>query len=320
MRYRLRGATLGALSLMAMVYSVTSRATPNEEKLSCVASHTLAQELLRSGDAIGARAELNECLKAGCPRLVREDCKRISDELAKTRATLIVEAKTATVAATAIRVTVDGSTTQTGAGEHRFDVSVGQHSVRVDSVDGTQTAREFQIDARTGENRLSVLLDVAPAACGSEGAALCTAGAKCAKASECEPSLDCRDGECKKRAPLDISRSSPPSPQLAPTPATTTKSPAPPTSLVPGFVFLGIGAVGLGSFAGFALDGKSSESALGRCAPRCDTDAVDGMYRSYAIADVSLVIGLLSTALGTYLTVRHFGGTASTAGAHTFRF
>jgi hypothetical protein len=50
----------------------------------------------------------------------------------------------------------------------------------------------------------------------------------------------------------------------------------------------GVAALAAGSFAVFALAGKSKES----CAPRCSDDQIATLRRDYLIADVSLAVGL----------------------------
>lgn len=56
----------------------------------------------------------------------------------------------------------------------------------------------------------------------------------------------------------------------------------------------GVGVVGLGLFSGFGIAGLSTKADLDatRCAPSCDHESVDRMRRDFAVADVSLLVGL----------------------------
>ncbi len=55
-----------------------------------------------------------------------------------------------------------------------------------------------------------------------------------------------------------------------------------------------VGVVGIGFFTGFGVAGLSTKSDLDAqaCAPRCDPQTVDRMRRDFAVADVSLLVGL----------------------------
>lgn len=66
----------------------------------------------------------------------------------------------------------------------------------------------------------------------------------------------------------------------------------------------GVGVVALGSFAFFALHGKSNEHDLaGSCSPHCVDSDVSPVHRDYLIADVSLGIGLVAAAVAVWFAV-----------------
>jgi hypothetical protein len=67
-----------------------------------------------------------------------------------------------------------------------------------------------------------------------------------------------------------------------------------------------VGVVGVGSFLGIGLSAQSRyDELLGSCSPRCNPDDVDGIKRSYVIADVALVIGGTALVAATaWLVVR----------------
>lgn len=80
--------------------------------------------------------------------------------------------------------------------------------------------------------------------------------------------------------------------------------PPPPKAAIPiaSFALAGVAVVGLGSFTFFALSGKSTEHDLASsCGPRCSDDQVSPVHTKYAIADVSLAIGVAAAAVAVVL-------------------
>ena len=74
-----------------------------------------------------------------------------------------------------------------------------------------------------------------------------------------------------------------------------------------GFVFLGIGAVAVGSFVFFDLSAKSSVDNLrGTCAPRCAQSDVDSVNTKMIIADVSLGAGAVALGVAPWLLVSQY--------------
>jgi hypothetical protein len=70
---------------------------------------------------------------------------------------------------------------------------------------------------------------------------------------------------------------------------------------VAAYVLAGVGVVALGSFAAFALSGKSAESAMDGCKPACTQAQVDKMRLRYLLADVSLGVGVAALGASGYL-------------------
>lgn len=96
---------------------------------------------------------------------------------------------------------------------------------------------------------------------------------------------------------------------LAPPERSRSESPPPPpvrsTKIPPlAWVAGGVAVLGLGSFTVFAFTGMSEEDDLAKaCAPRCAADDVSSVERSYAIADVSLAVGLVGAAAAVVLAI-----------------
>ena len=68
------------------------------------------------------------------------------------------------------------------------------------------------------------------------------------------------------------------------------------------YVLGGVGVVGLGGFAFFALTGKSAEKGLASsCNPNCSNDQLSPVKRDYLFADISLGIGIVGVVTAAIL-------------------
>jgi hypothetical protein len=82
----------------------------------------------------------------------------------------------------------------------------------------------------------------------------------------------------------------------------------------------GVALVAVGSFAVFALTGKSTEDDLaGKCSPNCSDDEVGKVNRDYLIADVSLGVAAVATIVAVVLALPAFGSSASVKTANVAR-
>jgi hypothetical protein len=66
------------------------------------------------------------------------------------------------------------------------------------------------------------------------------------------------------------------------------------------WVFAGIGAVALGSFAFFGATGLSKRHDLDGCNPYCSQGNIDDARRRFLVADISLAISVVSFGIATY--------------------
>jgi hypothetical protein len=64
---------------------------------------------------------------------------------------------------------------------------------------------------------------------------------------------------------------------------------------------IGIGLVGLGSFAWLGLRARSGEKDLESCDPACSDGAVDSVQARYVLANVSLGVGVVALGTATWL-------------------
>ncbi len=71
--------------------------------------------------------------------------------------------------------------------------------------------------------------------------------------------------------------------------------------LVASGTLLGVGVIGVGSYAYLGLRARSGEEALARCRPNCSRGRVDSVERRYLLANVSLGVGVLALGAATYL-------------------
>lgn len=79
------------------------------------------------------------------------------------------------------------------------------------------------------------------------------------------------------------------------------------------YVAGGVALVALGSFTFFALSGKGSEKDLASsCSPNCKDDELSSVKRDYAIADVSLVVGIVAAAVAVVLAWPAISGAPQT--------
>jgi hypothetical protein len=111
-----------------------------------------------------------------------------------------------------------------------------------------------------------------------------------------ESTVVAREGEKNRRVRLQLAPVTKPPVSDGPVPVQA-KSPSPAA-----WVLSGVAVVGLGSFTYFGLHGKHQENDLkSRCAPLCKDSEVDGMYKSYLFADVSLGVTVVAASVAGYL-------------------
>lgn len=79
-------------------------------------------------------------------------------------------------------------------------------------------------------------------------------------------------------------------------------------SLMPAYVLLGVGVVGVAGFTYFGLDATSQRDDLEKsCKPSCSQKQVDELESSELLADISLGIGLMSLGAAAYLLLTASG-------------
>jgi hypothetical protein len=89
--------------------------------------------------------------------------------------------------------------------------------------------------------------------------------------------------------------------KVAAAPAPVAPAPGVKQTPVAAYVLMGVGVAALGSFAAFAITGKSAESAMDGCKPACSQAQADKMRLRYLLADISLGVSVVSLGAGGYL-------------------
>jgi hypothetical protein len=109
---------------------------------------------------------------------------------------------------------------------------------------------------------------------------------------------------------------------LVPKPPPPDDGPRPPQPArpipIPSIALGGVAVLGLGSFAFFALTGKSKENKLATsCGPRCSDDDVSPVKTSYVVADISLAVGIVAAAVAVVLAWPAITGAPQTSASIT---
>lgn len=78
--------------------------------------------------------------------------------------------------------------------------------------------------------------------------------------------------------------------------------------LVASATLIGVGVVGVASYAWLGLRARAGEDALARCEPTCSPGRVDSVEKRYLLANISLGAGVLALGAATWLLLSDSGG------------
>lgn len=121
-----------------------------------------------------------------------------------------------------------------------------------------------------------------------------------------EKTLVVRQGERDRAIAFELPPERTPPPHSKRRPRRVQAKPREEKSPTLGWVLVGVGGLGMASFGYFGATGYSREKDLSDdCAPRCPQDDIDGVRRNYVVADISLGVGVVALAVGTWLLVTH---------------
>ena len=236
-----------------------------DAKKQCVTSYGEAQRLRRDGKLREAREQLILCSQVSCPASLRSECVPWLSQVEASMPSIVIEAR-------------DAKARETTAVK-----------LFVDGVLLAERADGRSIDIDPGEHVVRYEFED----------------------RKIEDKIVAREGEKNRKLHVDFSK------LAAPPPVASSAPSAPPTSApddskastkppIAAYVLGGVGVLALGSFAIFGLSGKSKENDLkSNCAPNCAQSDVDSMRSRYLIADISLVAGVASLGVATWLYLSH---------------
>lgn len=239
-----------------------SPALADEGKEACVAAHADGQKLRTDSKLRSAREKFLLCARPECPAAVRTDCAKWLGELQDEMPSLVIVATDANGNDVAdVKVSVDGAVIATELNGQPLLLDPGQHTLRFEREGAGPVERKMVI--RVGERDRRVEVTFTP---------------KLAGAGAAEPAAPASSG------PVEADHG-------------TSKGGGVPTAT---WVLGGIGVVGLGGFAVFALNGRAKENDLEKCKPNCAHSDVQSAKTSYLIGDISLGVGVVALAGATY--------------------
>jgi len=240
----------------------------DKEKEACISEYEKAQVLRKNGKLVEAKEKLLVCAQSTCPSIARQDCATWLTEVSSSIPTVVVEATDPSGrVATNVRVVVDGEVIAEKLDGTALPVNPGAHQFRFELAEERGTkAHEESVLVLQGDRNRKISVSFAP------------------------PPPERTETQAPPRREETSRREEPP----------PVKSSA--RAPVAGFVLAGVSAVGLASFAIFGLTGISKENTLrSTCAPACAKSDVDSVVNRYRVADASLVIGIVSGAVATWL-------------------
>jgi hypothetical protein len=242
---------------------------------SCAAAYERAQEHRRLGRLIRAREQLLACSQTSCPGFVVNDCRKWFDEVDTALPTVAFAVRQGGRDLEAVRVYRDGVLLTSRLDGRALPVDPGKHTFTID-VPG---AGRRTIEALIVEGKKNRLMEVELASAVTAS----SAGARPVTPGPASPEVLARAQVATRPAPS-----------------------------VATWSFAAVGAAGLAGFAGFGLAGWREERNMrDRCAPLCSSSEVNGVRRTYMLADVSLGLGLGSLAVAGYLYLRGVPATGS---------
>lgn len=228
------------------------------DRAACNEAFESAQKLRDAGKLVETRKQLTLCGRPECT-IVKADCVRWEAELVDAVPSVVVHAHDATAGDVVdVKVSIDGVVVATELNGRPIELDPGLHRFTFERA-ASRTV-ENQVMVATGEKNRQIKVDLTPVDAPPPGPA--------------------------------------PVPLVAPPPA-----PPPPPAVarpVPVSVWIlgGIGVAGLASFAGWGIHGDVAYSNLqGSCGHDCSPSQVSPVKTDMAIADISLLVGVV--AIGT---------------------
>jgi hypothetical protein len=152
--------------LGAAVIALTSATAPADvSKDQCVDLNSSAQKLRAAGSFSAARDALRTCGDPTCPRMVRDDCVRRTDELDRAQPTIVFDVKDdAGNDLGAVHVTIDGKPLADKLTGTALRVDPGQHTFGFAVEGKTPVTRSFLVKEGEKDRRERIVMISAQAA------------------------------------------------------------------------------------------------------------------------------------------------------------
>lgn len=251
------------------------------EKAACISASDEGQQLRDDGKYTRAREAFERCARESCPVLLRVDCVHWLLDLDQSSASVVINAKDDKGNDLVdVTVTVDGQAFATKLDGKPLAVDPGAHLFHYEAAGFAPMEEHAVIHAAEKNRVLNVRFPVALAA-------------------PAPPADVPVHGPDEARVAVPV----------APPPDTAPPSAAPSDPRLPGWVFAGVSVAAFASEAYFGLTGLSQRSTdLGPtgCATEKDCPASEksSIQTKFAVADVSLGVGLVSAGLAAYFFLR----------------
>jgi hypothetical protein len=254
------------VTTLALGWSSAALADEPQEKAQCVEASDRGQQLRDDGKYRLAQDAFSRCARDSCPVIVRQDCVHWLLDLDQSSATVVIDAKDDKGNDLAdVTVTVDGDVLAQKLDGKPLLVDPGQHLFRYEAA-GFAPVEEHVV-IHTAEKNRQLLVRLGGAAVQTPNPSLVT--------PEAPPPMP------ESLAPEEPSRA-----RQVP---------------VGAWVFSAIAAAAFVSEASFGIAGLSERSHdLNSCAPTCPPSDKSSIQTKFAIADVSLGVGVVSAGIAAY--------------------
>lgn len=244
-----------------------------DEGKACNATYESGLSLRAKGHLLGARKQFVACSRQTCPAVLSKECLRLAVAVATSIPTVVIDARDAHGDEVAnVRVTIDGTQVASQLNGRSIQVDPGERHFRFKLEGGPSVARVVLVHEGEKERVVKVQFPGAPGK---------------APASSAQKPTAAQEGS---------------------TPGASKVPEQPPGHVrhglpVGAWVLGAVGVAGLGGFTVFAVQGKSQQNQLDRCAPHCQKKDVDAMRRNYLIGDISLGVGVVALAAATWVAL-----------------
>ncbi len=234
----------------------------------CASAYENAQLLRQRGKLLAAREQVGVCAREQCPEVARRDCMHWAEELGREIPSVVVVGRDDADRDVPVeRVVVDGAPRPEVASGRPFELDPGAHVFRLERAGAAPVERTVTVYQGERDRVLRILLPAQPAAPAPAPAAA-------------------------------------PSASAAPPPAQVLSPGDRPSYALP-VVVAGLSVASFAASAYLGLTGRQELSDLrSSCAPSCSDAQVDPVKTRLTLSDATLGVGLVGSALATYLFVR----------------